>query len=91
MTGEITLRGRVIAVGGVKEKAVAALRSGMSRVVLPAANANDLETLPEEVLENVDFDLVRSMDEVMEAVLTGRAASARSAEGPEHGVALPHG
>ena len=47
--------------------------------------------LPEEVLENVDFDLVRSMDEVMEAVLTGRAASARPAEGPEHGVALPHG
>jgi ATP-dependent Lon protease len=43
MTGEITLRGRVLGVGGVKEKAVAALRGGMRTVVLPAANANDLE------------------------------------------------
>ena len=70
MTGEITLRGRVIGVGGVKEKAVAALRSGMTRVVLPAANATDLETLPEEVLASVKFDLVKTMDEVMDAVLT---------------------
>lgn len=91
MTGEITLRGRVIAVGGVKEKAVAALRSGMSRVVLPAANANDLETLPEEVLENVAFDLVRSMDEVMDAVLTGHPASVRRGEDADLGIALPHG
>ena len=91
MTGEITLRGRVIAVGGVKEKAVAALRSGMSRVVLPAANANDLETLPAEVLEHVDFDLVRSMDEVMEAVLTGQPTPLRSTVDAERGVAVPHG
>jgi ATP-dependent Lon protease len=91
MTGEITLRGRVIAVGGVKEKAVAALRSGMSRVVLPSANANDLETLPQEVLDSVEFDLVRSMDEVMEAVLTGRPAPARAPADTDHGIALPHG
>jgi ATP-dependent Lon protease len=69
MTGEITLRGRVLGVGGVKEKAVAALRSGMRRVVLPAANANDLELLPAEVRDQVEFDLVRTMDEVMDAVL----------------------
>ncbi|MDH3271632.1 MAG: endopeptidase La [Gemmatimonadota bacterium] len=70
MTGEITLRGRVIGVGGVKEKAVAALRSGMRRVVLPEANATDLETLPEEVREGLVFDLVKTMDEVMDAVLS---------------------
>ena len=75
MTGEITLRGRVIGVGGIKEKAVAALRTGMRRVVLPAANATDLETLPAEVLESVEFDLVKTMDEVMDAVLMQRPES----------------
>jgi ATP-dependent Lon protease len=88
MTGEITLRGRVIAVGGVKEKAVAALRGGMSRVVLPAANAQDLETLPEEVLEHLTFDLVRSMDEVMEAVLAQRSRELHVAAEDELGVSI---
>ena len=69
MTGEITLRGRVLGVGGIKEKAVAALRTGMRKVVLPAANASDLELLPEEVKESMKFDLVRTMDEVMDSVL----------------------
>jgi ATP-dependent Lon protease len=91
MTGEITLRGRVIAVGGVKEKAVAALRGGMTRVVLPAANANDLETLPEEVLESLDFDLVRTMDEVMDAVLAGRAPTTRTTSDADLGISVSHG
>jgi ATP-dependent Lon protease len=88
MTGEITLRGRVLGVGGVKEKAVAALRSGMRRVVLPAANASDLELLPAEVREQVAFDLVRTMDEVMEAVLAERTPRVRPAA-PEAGVGVP--
>ena len=88
MTGEITLRGRVLGVGGVKEKAVAALRSGMRRVVLPAANASDLELLPAEVLDQVAFDLVRTMDEVMDAVLVGSARRTRAAA-PEAGVGVP--
>jgi len=69
MTGEITLRGRVLGVGGVKEKAVAALRAGIRTVILPSSNASDLELLPREVLDQVRFALVRSMDEVMEAAL----------------------
>ena len=69
MTGEITLRGRVLGVGGIKEKAVAALRSGIRTVILPSSNASDLELLPREVLEQVRFVPVRSMDEVMEAAL----------------------
>ncbi len=89
MTGEITLRGRVIAVGGVKEKAVAALRSGMTRVVLPKANENDLETLPAEVLEQMSFDLVKTMDEVMDAVLARRGDTSR--RDTEIGVPVPHG
>jgi ATP-dependent Lon protease len=69
MTGEITLRGRVLGVGGVKEKAVAALRGGIRTVILPASNASDLELLPQEVRDQVRFVLVRSMDEVMDAAL----------------------
>jgi ATP-dependent Lon protease len=90
MTGEITLRGRVLGVGGVKEKAVAALRSGMRRVVLPAANASEIELLPAEVRENVEFDLVQTMDEVMDAVLVD---SARRVTVPEAGlgVTVSHG
>jgi len=70
LTGEITLRGRVLGVGGVREKAVAALRHGMRRVVLPAANLPDLELLPTEVREGLEFVAVRSMDDVLEAALT---------------------
>jgi ATP-dependent Lon protease len=91
MTGEITLRGRVLGVGGIKEKAVAALRSGMRRVVLPSANASDLELLPEEVLDEVAFDLVRTMDEVMKAVLTGPPGRAAQPTEQELGIPIPHG
>jgi len=93
MTGEITLRGRVLGVGGVKEKAVAALRNGIRSVVLPAANASDLELLPQEVLENVTFTQVRTMDEVMDAALVRRPLRARpqGGVGPELGAPLTHG
>ena len=91
MTGEITLRGRVLGVGGVKEKAVAALRSGMRRVVLPAANATDLEILPDEVHENLAFDLVQTMDEVMTAVLADRTALRTQPPDAALGVPVPHG
>jgi ATP-dependent Lon protease len=92
MTGEITLRGRVLGVGGVKEKAVAALRSGMRRVVLPAANASDLELLPQEVRDQVAFELVRTMDEVMDAVLVRSPLRARRpAAESAVGVPVSHG
>jgi ATP-dependent Lon protease len=70
MTGEITLRGRVLPVGGIKEKAVAALRHGIRRVVLPAANASELELLPEEVRDGLEFLPVGTMDDVLGAALT---------------------
>ena len=77
MTGEITLRGRVLGVGGVKEKAVAALRAGVRKVVLPDSNASDLELLPQEVKDQVTFELVRTMDEVMNAALARSPYRAR--------------
>ena len=69
MTGEITLRGRVLPVGGIKEKAVAALRFGVKRVILPAANVPELELLPDEVRTGIDFLPVKVMDDVLLASL----------------------
>ena len=63
----------------------------MTQVVLPKANENDLETLPREVLDSVTFTLVKSMDEVMDAVLARRPDSARKETNPDIGVPLPHG
>ena len=69
MTGEITLRGRVLGVGGIKEKAVAAHQGGIRRIILPASNAGEMELLPAEVREGTEFTLVKTMDEVLEAAL----------------------
>ncbi|MBW7934909.1 MAG: endopeptidase La [Gemmatimonadaceae bacterium] len=76
MTGEITLRGRVLAIGGLKEKAVAAHRHRMAHVIVPSANARDLEELPEEVRDGVRFHLVKNMDDVLTLALRTPAASA---------------
>ncbi len=72
MTGEITLRGRVLAVGGIKEKAVAAVRGGITTVILPRESLGDVDTLPSEVRDRVRFVPVNTMDEVIEAALLHR-------------------
>jgi ATP-dependent Lon protease len=69
MTGEVTLRGRVLPVGGVREKALAALRAGITRVILPRRNLQDLEDIPRELKRKVTFIPVSDMDEVLEAAL----------------------
>jgi ATP-dependent Lon protease len=71
MTGEITLRGRVLPIGGLKEKAVAAFRTGVRHVVVPAQNARDLPEIPVEVREGLTFHPVRTMDEVLTVALAG--------------------
>jgi ATP-dependent Lon protease len=71
MTGEITLRGKVLPVGGVKDKILAAARAGITRVILPADNERDLEEIPADVREKMEFHLVESMDEVVLIALDG--------------------
>lgn len=69
MTGEITLRGRVLAVGGVKEKLLAAHRAGITKVLIPKECEADLDDIPENVKEKMEFVLVEHMDEVLEQAL----------------------
>ncbi len=69
MTGEITLRGRVLPIGGLKEKILAAHRSGIKRIIIPKENEKDLEELPDNVARKVNVLLVESMDEVWREAL----------------------
>ena len=70
MTGEITLRGKVLPIGGVKEKVLAAHRAGVNTIILPKDNEKDLADIPKPVLDVLDLHLVESMDEVLELALT---------------------
>jgi ATP-dependent Lon protease len=69
MTGEITLRGQVMPVGGIREKVLAAHRAGLKEVILPKKNEADLEDLPEEVLNEIKFHFVDTMDKVLKLAL----------------------
>lgn len=69
MTGEITLRGRALEIGGVKEKVIAAHRSGIKTVIMPKENKKDLEDIPEYVLKGLKFVFVEHMDEVLDVAL----------------------
>jgi ATP-dependent Lon protease len=84
MTGEITLSGRVLPVGGIKEKVLAAHREGLTRVVLPASNVKDLDDVPLDVRRNLELIAVEHLAEVFTKVLH---AEARRSNGAEHEVA----
>lgn len=75
MTGEVTLRGRVLKIGGLKEKAVAAHRAGIRSVLIPKDNERDIEDIPETVREGLSFTPVSTMDEVLELALVKKAIS----------------
>jgi ATP-dependent Lon protease len=69
MTGEVTLQGRVLPIGGLKQKVLAAHAAGLTDVILPERNRGDLEEIPEEVREQMSFHPVMTIDEVLELAL----------------------
>jgi ATP-dependent Lon protease len=69
MTGEITLRGLVLPIGGVKEKVLAAHRAGIKKVILPHRNERNIEDIPEEIRKDIEIVLVKKVSEVLEHVL----------------------
>jgi ATP-dependent Lon protease len=76
MTGEISLRGLVLPIGGVKEKVLAALRAGITRVMLPARNRKDLHDVPEEARERLEFVWLENVDDAVRAAIGDRPLAA---------------
>ena len=70
MTGEVTLRGRVLPIGGLKEKLLAALRGGLKTVVIPKENEKDLAEIPDNVKNGLELIAVSTVDEVLQLALT---------------------
>jgi ATP-dependent Lon protease len=75
MTGEVTLTGLVLPIGGVKEKVLAARRAGLKRVILPRGNQKDLRDLPEDVRKEMEFVFADRVEDVLAAMLPGLAAT----------------
>ncbi len=69
MTGEVTLQGRVLPIGGLKQKVLAAHAAGLTHVILPERNRQDLEDVPQHVRDEMTFHPVMSLDEVLELAL----------------------
>jgi ATP-dependent Lon protease len=76
MTGEITLRGEILPIGGLKEKLLAALRGGIRLVLIPEENARELVEIPDNIKSNLDIRPVKWIDQVLDIALTRQPASA---------------
>ena len=90
MTGEVTLRGRVLEIGGVKEKVIAAHRAGLKTIILPKENKKDLEDIPKEVTRDLTFKFVSHMDEVLPLSLTKQVVKPRKSEPMPTGRPMLH-
>ena len=92
MTGEITLRGKVLPVGGIKQKVLGARRGGIKTIILPAENEKDLHDIPRDVLDTLEFRFVKTVDDVFEAALrplhnNKKKTAAAAARSPRHRAA----
>jgi ATP-dependent Lon protease len=86
MTGEITLRGEVLPIGGLKEKLLAAHRGGIDTVIIPQENERDLTEIPKNIKQNLDIHPVRWIDEVLDIALSERPEAVEGATEPEEPV-----
>ncbi|MGC4082919.1 MAG: magnesium chelatase domain-containing protein [Vicinamibacterales bacterium] len=86
MTGEITLRGKVLPIGGVKEKLLAAHRAGITTIILPKDNEKDLADIPKNVLDTLKVHMVQTMDEVLKIALAEPLTGRIPAEAPPEPV-----
>jgi ATP-dependent Lon protease len=82
MTGEVTLRGKVLEIGGVKEKVLAAHRAGIRAIILPAGNERDLRDVPLDVRQHIRFSFVDRMDDVVQLALLRQKKANRKASSP---------
>jgi ATP-dependent Lon protease len=82
MTGEITLRGRVLPIGGLKEKILAAKRAKLTTVILPRRNKKDIEEIPKHLLKGIQLAYVDTMDDVMKIALRRRAKASSTSNKP---------
>ncbi len=82
ITGELTLRGMVLPVGGIKNKTLAARRAGLARVMLPTKNEKDLEEIPEQIRDGLEFVFVERVDQVLETALSPAPPAARRTKAP---------
>ena len=89
MTGEVTLRGRVLPIGGLKEKTLAAKRMGIRKVILPKRNKKDLDDLPKYVKEGMDFVIAETMDDVLKAALVGPHKAVKTLKAVSEAVSMP--
>jgi ATP-dependent Lon protease len=89
MTGEITLRGRVLGIGGLREKVLAAHHANIRHIVIPLENKKDLVEIPDKIRQGINFTIVDSMDQVIDAALLERSASGDSETGERPAVSLP--
>ena len=77
MTGEVTLTGRVLPIGGIKEKALAAYQAGITTIILPERNKADLRDIPEEIRDAIKFEFVKDVTEAIEIVLLPNGADGK--------------
>jgi ATP-dependent Lon protease len=84
MTGEISLRGLVLPIGGVKEKVLAAIQAGISTVMLPARNRKDIEDVPEKARNQIRFILLERVDQAVEAALNPPQTDQQDLPGTTH-------
>jgi ATP-dependent Lon protease len=89
MTGEATLRGRVLPVGGIKEKVLAAHRAGIKRVILPAQNERDLDDVPDDTRAELQFVFATDMTDVLHAALEPLSGTPAAVERPAERLDVP--